>query len=239
MGLVSVHFLRKEESRLKIFKGFVFSFSVLFLIFGSGFFRCSSPFFEKSSFCRIDGGKTFVEQRGFCLFFSDYTRPLSRKIELSSGSVKNPGKCLFYGNRVFLPDRDIFIGFSEKGEAFLFCGAVFDRNGNIVFEFPPAEEFYGSLKILPEKIFLFGEEKLVFVFDNLSFVFDTESGTCEARVPLFALLFAAIFDIPLILALCFCIIKKVFIFIKQFLFGEVIFENDFRKTRCFKIQKDL
>ena len=185
MGLISVHFLRKEESRLKIFKGFVFSFSVLFLIFGSGFFRCSSPFFEKSSFCRIDGGKTFVEQRGFCLFFSDYTRPLSRKIELSSGSVKNPGKCLFYGNRVFLPDRDIFIGFSEKGEAFLFGGAVFDRNGNIVFEFPPAEDFYGSLKILPEKIFLLGEEKLVFVFDNLSFVFDTESGTCEARVPLF------------------------------------------------------
>ncbi|MBQ7875310.1 MAG: hypothetical protein IJ306_09185 [Oscillospiraceae bacterium] len=165
---------------MRIFQSIVFAFSIIISLLVTGLSAAPEKNPQDNYPMHLDGGKTIAIQQDFKLCFNEKNSLLSREIELKSSSVNRPGRCLVFGNTVFLPDKDFCAAVSEKGEIFLFGGAFFLRNGTLLYEFPPAEKAADFENVFPaERVILLGEQKLLVKTKNLTFVFDIESGTAK------------------------------------------------------------
>lgn len=125
------------------------------------------PVFEKISMARLDGGKTFASWEGFTVRYFNEDFELIEEIELFAESIKSPSECVFSSHGIFM-ENETSIVFS-KGEWKLSGGAIFDRGGEIIREFPAETPNEKSVRIT--RSFWLGEDILVFVSGENAFFY--------------------------------------------------------------------
>ncbi len=133
------------------------------------------------SLAHLDGGRTLVIQNGFSLRFFNVESGEMKDVFLRTKSIQNPGRCSFSNKFIFLPGEKAAVSFRED-KAILSDCCFFNRDGNLLKEFPPSSTDI-KYDIPLDGAFFVGERLLVIRGGEREFIYNLYTEEIKSTPP--------------------------------------------------------